>query len=652
MESLYDQNARDAIFQLKQDAVFLADLFSLPSKPEIEKWQAVIESRLLPRLMPHFPLVAAICGGGSSGKSTLFNSLAGESLSPTGGRAGINRRILMGLGAAHQNTPELAGALFEPLGARPALLSHPEDLTTPGNPLLYYAKGLPPNVALMDTPDFDTGAMDRYQNRKMAENALRAADVLIYIFTNASYNNQDNTEFIASLVASVGVRDCFLVYRADPAFSDTEIRNHARTVADHLYKGAGDAHVRGVFRVDEDNRVADGTRPMVPTRVDAEGPGLLDMLSRMDGRAVRDALNQSILKDVIHQAGQFLQHAQNARRLLALYTHGLEWMGQEMARKALAHLSMDAVVTRFSTLWQKSDPKPIWLMRKTGKVVESPLRLMVRAGRWIRRKDRKKTLSPDTRSQTLLQTDLIRAANDFRKAVLDSAIEVQLPDTEPVAVAMGKQVQNLVGTNGVTCRKHGNRMTLTLPFPPALAAEQSALGQEDWSPVIEKMVDTQTELLTLTDDLDTELQELVTRQRSQMTAMDQARQMVSAMLNIIPATAAVTYVLSTGDPVGAVGIKVKLAGLFGLNDLYALVAIPATAGMKKADLKQLETLLAPVMKIWLAHKLAAVENLFETHITGPLLKRGQDVTTRAADRISSMEIHLAQCRRIMENIRP
>ena len=56
------------------------------------------------------------------------------------------------------------------------------------------------------------------------------------------------------------------------------------------------------------------------------------------------------------------------------------------------------------------------------------------------------------------------------------------------------------------------------------------------------------------------LQRLVREQRVRMTTFDQIRQTFAAMLNIIPATAAVTYVLSTGDPVGAVGIKVKLAG--------------------------------------------------------------------------------------------
>jgi hypothetical protein len=90
---------------------------------------------------------------------------------------------------------------------------------------------------------------------------------------------------------------------------------------------------------------------------------------------------------------------------------------------------------------------------------------------------------------------------------------------------------------------------------------------------------------------------------------------------VIPATAAVTYILHTGDPVGAAGIKVKLTGLFGLHDLYALIAIPATAGMSKADRSQLEQLLAPLARTWLEHKFQTVRAIFEDHITGAIFSR-------------------------------
>jgi hypothetical protein len=86
--------------------------------------------------------------------------------------------------------------------------------------VLHYSDALPGGLALVDTPDFDTGSGGGYQNREMAEQSLRVADLLVYIFTNANYNNRDNTDFISRMLTTVGTRNCFLVYRAYPSFSD------------------------------------------------------------------------------------------------------------------------------------------------------------------------------------------------------------------------------------------------------------------------------------------------------------------------------------------------------------------------------------------------------------------------------------------------
>ena len=114
-------------------------------------------------------------------------------------------------------------------------------------------------------------------------------------------------------------------------------------------------------------------------------------------------------------------------------------------------------------------------------------------------------------------------------------------------------------------------------------------------------------------------------------------------MNVLPATVAVTYVLSTGDPVGAAGIKVKLAGLFGAKDLYALFAIPATTGMKKADQKQLQIMLGPIVETWLSHKLTIIQNLFEEHITGDILRIADESIAEAAHRINDIEDSLKTC---------
>ncbi len=134
MGPIYDESTIEDVRNLKEDATALADLMVLDSRQAIEAWKQAVDTRLLPRLMPDFPLVAAICGGGSSGKSTLFNTLAGEAISPTGGRAGINRRILISLSTAHRNSPGIANALFEAFGCPPREMAQMDQLTNPGGP--------------------------------------------------------------------------------------------------------------------------------------------------------------------------------------------------------------------------------------------------------------------------------------------------------------------------------------------------------------------------------------------------------------------------------------------------------------------------------------------------------------------------------------
>jgi hypothetical protein len=289
-------------------------------------------------------------------------------------------------------------------------------------------------------------------------------------------------------------------------------------------------------------------------------------------------------------------------------------------------------------------------MRKTGRVVETPVRLLMRAARWLGGSEPKPNgLQDGGVMASAVEADLIRAANRLRQAAVDPTIVLHLSETDPAVGPLRESIRRLAKPTGATVQRTDSGMvSLQVPFHPALAATQADLRSQNWSAVVDEMLARQERLLGLTSQLEADLLRLANEQRSRMTTIDQIRQTFSAMLNIIPATAAVTYVLHTGDPVGAVGIKVKLAGLFGINDLYALVAIPATAGMKKADLKQLEALLGPVARAWLTHKLTAIEALFEEKITGPLLGRGQDMADRTAELIDSMAESLAHCGRALE----
>jgi hypothetical protein len=99
-------------------------------------------------------------------------------------------------------------------------------------------------------------------------------------------------------------------------------------------------------------------------------------------------------------------------------------------------------------------------------------------------------------------------------------------------------------------------------------------------------------------------------------------------------------VLSTGDPVGAATVKVKLASLFGLKDLYALVAIPVTRGLKQAERRQIEAMLGPIARAWIGHKFETVRELFEQTITGDLLAAAERAVGEAERLLAEVDQRL------------
>ena len=161
--------------------------------------------------------------------------------------------------------------------------------------------------------------------------------------------------------------------------------------------------------------------------------------------------------------------------------------------------------------------------------------------------------------------------------------------------------------------------------------------------MLQTILSQKEELTGIPKDMLADLKDLANHFRSKMGLWSKISQTFWASLNVLPATAAVTYVLSTGDPIGAAGIKVKLTGLFGAKDLYALVAIPVTTQLKKADQQQLKTMLEPIAQAWFNHKLKKVQQLFEETITGGMIHTINEIAERSAGKISEMQGSLLIC---------
>jgi len=654
MEQVLEQELTDALKTLRDNLPGIFDTLDISADKELRSWKGVIEGKLLPRLSPDFPLMAAVCGGGSSGKSTLFNSLVGDRLSPSGGKAGINRRILVSAPGKIFRKKEFLSTLFEPFGTASKPLENKEELTVPGCPLYILSSNVPRNMVLMDTPDFDTGARGDYTNREVVRQALETADVLIYIFTNSNYNNRDNTDFISDMLTGLGMRKCFLVYRVYAGFENQEVVEHAMTVARNLYGDEAEKYVLGIYRTDEDNRVAAGEQFMKLRPARKQDPDFGKALKNMDPRKLRPELIASILEGSLKKAEEMIIRAKLSHDELRLYLDTLRTVQSQCVQDALPHFPIDVVLKRFIDLWLESDPPYIRAMRKTGNIMGHPVRLLSDAAEMARSRifgSRPKKGNPDD-FKGKVEANLLRVVTDMYRRSVGSELSASLTAKDPIAEKLVEIIDEIFSAKGgvpyIEFSDQKGAFTVWVPTHPVVFKEQEALRERDWEKSLEIILAHKNVIVEVSENIEKDLRELVERLREQMRFSDKLRHTFSAMLNVLPATAAITYIISTGDAVGGAGIKVQLAGLFGLNDLYALIAIPATRGLRKTDQQQMEDMLGPLAQVWLNDKLRAVQELFETEITGGIIRTAKDAIHKSDKQIRLIENSIKLCRKVAE----
>jgi hypothetical protein len=477
----------------------------------------------------------------------------------------------------------------------------------------------------MDTPDFDTGAGGQYTNRQSAQGALEAADLLIYIFTNSNYNNRDNTDFIARMLTGIGRRKCFLVYRCYPSFTAGEVTEHAMTVARNIYGADAGQWVLGIFRADEDNRIAAGERWIALRPVPAQGRPFAEALDALDVQGLRSELHATTLADVLRDARGMLARVRSSLENLQRYAAALQEVQHLCLQEALRYFPMDRVMRRFAKIWAASDPPAIKFMRRAGSLIEQPLKVAIGVAGWARER-----LSgerpPETPSQTFarrLEENLVAAATTLHQQMLSPQVS-----RSPIRRASASEREPGLAGASAADAVHAH---------PVAGPAQDRLRQKEFHSILQSILARQAEIGDIGADMERELAGLADQFRSRMGLWDKVGQTFWAFLNVLPAAAAVTYVLSTGDPVGGTAIKVKLAGLFGLKDLYALVAIPVTRGMKKADQKQLKAMLGPIARTWFEHKFKKVQMLFEQEISGELLQAIEQARAEAERSIAMVE---------------
>jgi len=152
---------------------------------EGREWFELLLRRLVPQLGGSAPLIVAIVGGTNTGKSMVFNHIAGQQASSvTPFAAGTRHPVAL---APSSINPGELESIFEGFTLRS--WSNPDEaLGDDEEHRLYWrtSDSLPENLIVLDTPDIDS---DARVNWKRAEMVRQSADVLFAVLTMQKYND-------------------------------------------------------------------------------------------------------------------------------------------------------------------------------------------------------------------------------------------------------------------------------------------------------------------------------------------------------------------------------------------------------------------------------------------------------------------------------
>jgi hypothetical protein len=638
---------RTELLKLREALPRLIDRLQLSEQVTGEHWKN-LDARLLPLLDASLPLMVAVCGGANSGKSTFFNSFLGVPLSPVRGDAGSTRRVIAAARPSVFADENMARSLFEPFGRLPLPLSDPRQLEEPGPPLYATHPSVPPDQVLMDTPDFDTGSADRYINRHIAREILAACNVLIYIVTNATYNNLDNTRFMRSILTETGMRRCILVYNCSRTFSDEQALAHLHTTAGNLYGEKDDPYLLGFYRTDVSDAVAAGREPMRLRPVRTGDPPIEQLLAQLDPRQIREKQIETTLSAFLAYVRQVAGAAHVEKDALALYEGALQLSMSHAVRQSLASLPLERIMRRIDRIWLETSPAYLRFFRGIGSVVGKPARMLFAlAGRMAGDAKSEPRAGNPIDPLQVLTSDLLEAAAALRSRILADELVAETTGQDQNGAQLIALLDRIRSAQAAADHRlpfrragsHAGSITIHVGAPPATDTGRRQLEGSAWQPVADRIAAAAENILNLAADeqLNRELAELVVEFRRQMNFTQKTRESLFASLSILPATLGIAYVLTTGDPVGGSGIYAKLHGLFGMHDLWALVSIPASAGMDENTRRNLSDMLAPIVTRWFENRASLVTTLFEQQIAGRLLQDLQQLIASVGRQVDEVE---------------
>ncbi len=617
----YTEQLRQSLIRLSAGLSDISE--SLPDQ-EHEKCDSIVSQlnrSVIPQLEADWPLLIAVTGGGSTGKSTLFNALAGQKVSAANPRAGFTRRMVAAIHPKVVADERKMASLFERFraNARPQKLKAADEALQPGDPVYVECPDVPEHLVLIDTPDFDVGTREGFTNRASAKEILDVADAILYIATNATYNNKANTDFVRDILSEVGLRKVALLYRFSPVFDDDIVREHMGVLLSNLYPDERTAKESciGIWRIDESNDVAAGVRePEI--RPLAGGIPLAGALASLDPTKTRADVMRTTIEDALGCAEGWVGESRTEALKFEAYRDALRFQTSAVCRECLAQPPQRDILRLFAEEWERAQPWAVrnghWLSRSSVKALRSVAKVF---------KKKEQTQEKELDFRTEFRKTFLKNAEILQNSREAPCCRIKFPrsdrDMQPLVGVLRELARKTPDKYSIVedVRESGEKKTReevysAMVFRPQLPIRANPEGISPGE-ALSRMVDKAADVMGETESVRPEIRKLVQSIREGMSFWNSAKEWLFASLDTAVVIGSFTYVAATGDAFTGG----TLLSLFGLNDLVAVPALGAfLAAHGNIDKKAAERQIAALFTTWAQGKAGGIRAILENGITG------------------------------------
>ena len=618
-EATIGVDAEQAFCRIVEASEKLYPLLLDDERQRVQGAVGLLKRKVIPLFRHECPLLVAVAGGGSVGKSTLFNAIAGGKFSGVKSRAGYTRRTLAAIHPSVANDGDRMALLFELFrkNAIPAKLKSPEEMLEPGDPLYVESDRVSERIAVLDTPDFDTGSKDAFANREAAEEILAASDVLVYLFTNQTYNNKANSDFVRRAISGIGRRKVILVYRCSAAYSDEEVGEHMDEVLRSLFPGSESprSEALGLYRVDESDDVVKGAAD--PTiRPFSGGLDIVSLIEGLDIAEVRKDSLRSQCEGVVGEMKAVLSAADVRRLELVAYRDSVRAIASHAVLAGLRNFPQGWLMEQFVKCWREAQPRIVRLAHWGGRKVSA-------CASWLRGKFRQADGAAAGQAaaegyEKTFRDDFADCVGKLRAALNQPVLGVDVSSRSEDAAALRAAVKALAAQSSERYgfAEHGaDKVKCSVSRPVVLGAKLEDELRRITDPGNDGWIEKAVGAACLDLDLAKDVKALVDKTRMQMSFWEKSKENLWAAAATLPPIAAVTWIVCTGEPVVGSGIMAHLSALFGVGDLYAVLALPASLGLDAANKSFLEKRLKSLYEAWFERKRGPISDLIDENMT-------------------------------------